>query len=141
MLLRFDPLRELDRFTERFWDGRYAPPMAMDAYRKDGEVRVEFDLPGVDPASIELDVETNVLTVKAERHWDHEGTEVIVHERPEGTFTRQLFLGDTLDTGRLEATYDHGVLRLLIPVAEEAKPRRIEVKATPTVEVKETTTA
>lgn len=138
MLLRFDPLRELDRFTERVFEGKYAPPMAMDAYRKDAQVTVEFDLPGVDPASIELNVEKNVLTVKAERHWDHAGAEAIVHERPEGTFSRQLFLGDTLDTGRLEATYDHGVLRLLIPVAEEAKPRRIEVKATPTVEVKET---
>lgn len=141
MLLRFDPLRELDRLTERFSDARYAPPMAMDAYRTDGHVRVEFDLPGVDPASIELNVEKNVLTVKAGRHWDREGTEVIVHERPEGDFTRRLFLGDTLDTERLEATYDHGVLRLLIPVAEEAKPRRIEVRATPSVEVKASTVA
>jgi HSP20 family protein len=119
-------------------------PMAMDAYRKGDRIRMEFDLPGVDPATIELTVEKNVLTVKAERHWDHDGAEVIVHERPEGALTRQLFVDDTLDAERLDASYDRGVLRLLIPVTEEAKPRRVEVKPAPTVErveVKGTTAA
>jgi HSP20 family protein len=134
MLLRFDPFRELDRLTERIFEGRYVAPMAMDAYRKGDHVRMEFDLPGVDPASIELTVEKNVLTVKAERHWDRDDAEVIVHERPEGALTRQLFVGDTLDTERLDASYDRGVLRVLIPVTEETKPRRIEVKPAPTVE-------
>lgn len=134
MLIRFDPFRELDRLTERLFEGRYAAPMAMDAYRKGDHVRVEFDLPGVDPASIELTVEKNVLTVKAERHWEDKGTEVIVRERPEGAFTRQLFLGESLDVDHLDASYEHGVLRLRIPVAEEAKPRRIEVNAAPTAE-------
>jgi HSP20 family protein len=120
--------------TERLFDGRHVAPMAMDAYRKGDHIRMEFDLPGVDPATIELTVEKNVLIVKAERHWDHDGAEVIVHERPEGALTRQLFVDDTLDTKRLDASYDRGVLRLLIPVTEEAKPRRVEVKPAPTVE-------
>jgi HSP20 family protein len=137
MLLRFDPFRDLDRLTERLFEGRYTAPMAMDAYRNGDHIRMEFDLPGVDPASIELTVDKNVLTVKAERHWDRDGAEVIVHERPEGALTRQLFVGDTLDTEHLEASYDRGVLRLVIPVTEEAKPRRIDVKPAPTVETVE----
>ncbi len=89
---------------------------------------VHFDIPGIDPESIELDVERNVLNVRAERHSPApEGAETVVAERPTGTFTRQLFLGDTLDTERIDATYDAGVLTLRIPVAEAAKPRRIQI--------------
>ena len=90
---------------------------------------MNFDLPGVDPSSIELTVEKNVLTVKAERHWTGEGAETLVCERPQGTFTRQLFLGDSLDAQHIEATYENGVLWLRIPVLESAKPRQIPVNA------------
>ena len=129
MLMRFDPFRELDQLSEQLWQGRRARPMPIDAYRVGEEFRVDFDLPGVDPDSIELTVEKNVLTVKAERHWDAaEGVETVVCERPQGTFTRQLFLGESLDTDRIEAGYKNGVLRLTIPVAEQAKARKIEVK-------------
>ena len=132
MLMRFDPFRDLDRVTQQLWGGgtqanRFAA-MPMDAYRQGEQFVVHFDLPGVDPSSIELTVDRNVLTVKAERRWSRaEGTEVVVSERPQGTFSRQLFLGDTLDAERIEAAYDQGVLTLRIPVAEAAKPRRIEV--------------
>jgi HSP20 family protein len=132
MLMRFDPFRELDRLTEQLFTGtptaRAPRSFPMDAYRRGEAFFVHFDLPGVDPATIELSVEKNVLTVSAERSWQPlDGDEVVVAERPRGTFTRQLFLGDTLDADALEASYDQGVLTLRIPVAEQAKPRKIEV--------------
>ena len=100
----------------------------MDAFRRGEEFIVQFDLPGVDPQSVELTVERNVLTVKADRAFDRqEGDELLVAERPEGTFARQLFLGDTLDADNVAATYENGVLTLTIPVAERAKPRRVEI--------------
>jgi HSP20 family protein len=132
MLMRTDPFRELDRLTQQFFgaNGTTARPavMPMDAYR-DGEMFVvHFDIPGVDPSSIDLDVERNVLTVKAERAVSApEGAEFQVAERPRGIFSRQLFLGDTLDAERIEASYDAGVLTLRVPVAEQAKPRKIEI--------------
>jgi len=128
MLMRFDPFREFDRLTQQAigTNGRPAV-MPMDAYRKGDEFVVHFDLPGVDPSSIELTVEKNVLTVSAERHWDSKDQEFIANERPQGSFSRQLFLGDTLDADHVEAGYDRGVLTLTIPVAEQAKPRKIEV--------------
>ncbi|NKX52252.1 Hsp20/alpha crystallin family protein, partial [Arthrobacter deserti] len=99
--------------------------MPMDAWREGDEFVVEFDLPGVDPASIDLDVERNVLTVRAERRARAgEDVEMVAAERPPGTFSRQLILGDTLDTGNVKASYDAGVLVLRIPVAEQAKPRK-----------------
>ena len=102
--------------------------MAMDAYRDGDRVVVHLDLPGVDPDSIELTVEKNVLTVTAERTWEpSEGQDVIVSERRQGRFTRQLFLGDSLDADRVEASYDRGVLTLTVPVTEQAKPRRVQV--------------
>jgi HSP20 family protein len=91
---------------------------------------VHFDLPGVDPASIDLTVEKNVLTVTAERHWARqEGDEITVSERPQGRFNRQLFLGESLDPEKIKANYDQGVLTLHIPVAERAKPRKVEISA------------
>jgi HSP20 family protein len=103
----------------------------MDAYRHGDKFFVHLDLPGVDPDSIDLTVEKNVLSVRAERSWrPAEGDEVVVSERPRGVFSRQLFLGDTLDTNRIEAGYDHGVLTITIPVAEQAKPRRVEIGGT-----------
>jgi HSP20 family protein len=102
--------------------------MPMDAYRGEDQFVVRFDLPGIDPASIDLTVEKNVLTVRAERSWQpDEGQEVIVQERPQGVFTRQLFLGEALDAEHVEASYNDGVLTLTIPVAEQAKPRKVNV--------------
>ncbi|MFF4211068.1 Hsp20/alpha crystallin family protein [Streptomyces sp. NPDC001796] len=129
MLMRTDPFRELDRLTQQVFGGAARPAaMQMDAYRSGDELVVHFDLPGVDPESIDLDVERHVLNVRAERRSAApEGADMLVAERPTGTFTRQLFLGDTLDTERIDASYDAGVLTLRIPVAEEAKPRRIQI--------------
>jgi HSP20 family protein len=102
--------------------------MAMDAYRDGDRVVVQLDLPGVDPESIELTIDRNVLTVTAERGWEaSEGQEIIVSERRQGRFTRQLFLGDSLDADKVAAKYDRGVLTLEVPVAEHDKPRRVPV--------------
>jgi HSP20 family protein len=132
MLMRTDPFRELDRFTQQvFGPGTWSRPtsMPLDAYRSGEEFVVAFDIPGVAPDAIELNVERNVLTVKAERRpVEHQG-ETQIAERPLGVFSRQLFLGDTLDTDRISADYEAGVLTLRIPVLEKAKPRRIEVTA------------
>jgi HSP20 family protein len=129
MLMRTDPFRELDRLTQQVFGPATRPSaMAMDAYRSGDEFFVHFDLPGIDPETIELDVERNVLNVRAERRSPApEGAELLVAERPAGSFTRQLFLGDTLDTERIDASYEAGVLTLRIPVAEQAKPRRIQI--------------
>jgi HSP20 family protein len=132
MLMRTDPFRELDRLTQQLLgtNGTTSRPavMPMDAYRHGEQFVVQFDLPGVDPSSIDLDVERNVLTVKAERTPTYgEDVELQVAERPRGVFTRQLFLGDTLDADRVEAQYDAGVLTLRLPIAEKAKPRKIEI--------------
>ncbi|MET8852005.1 Hsp20/alpha crystallin family protein [Amycolatopsis sp. NPDC004625] len=133
MLMRTDPFRELDRFTQQVFGtaGTWSKPaaMPMDAYRAGDEFVVSFDLPGVAADAIELDIERNVLTVKAERRPLPNGDDVQmqVSERPLGVFSRQLFLGDSLDTDRITADYEAGVLTLRIPVAEKAKPRRIEI--------------
>ena len=129
MLMRTDPFRELDRLTQQVLGTMERPAaMPMDAYRDGDAFVVEFDLPGIAPDSIDLTVERNTLTVRAERR-DHarDGQEMVVAERPCGTFSRQLFLGDALDTGRLEAAYDAGVLTVRIPVAEQAKPRKVQI--------------
>jgi HSP20 family protein len=129
MLMRTDPFREFDRLTQQML-GTAARPVAMpmDAYRKGDTFYVQFDLPGVKTDSIDLTVEQNVLTVRAQRAGlDVDDVEPIVTERPAGSFTRQVFLGETLDTDRLAADYTAGVLTLTIPVREAAKPRRVEV--------------
>ena len=128
MLMRTDPFRELDRFAQQV-AGTWSRPtsMPMDAYRNGDEFVVAFDLPGVAPDAIELNVERNVLTVKAERRPVKHDGEMQISERPLGVFSRQLFLGDTLDTDRISADYADGVLTLRIPVQEKAKPRRIEI--------------
>ncbi|MFC4948079.1 Hsp20/alpha crystallin family protein [Pseudonocardia sp. GCM10023141] len=137
MLMRTDPFRELDRLTAQMFGtttGTWSHPtaMAMDAYRAGDEFVACFDLPGVDPEAIELDVERNVLTIKAERRpvATDEQVEMQVAERPLGVFSRQLFLGDTLDTEHINAGYDAGVLTLRIPIAEKAKPRKIAITNT-----------
>jgi HSP20 family protein len=128
MLMRFDPFREFDRLAGSTQPGGRAPTMPMDAYRDGDHFVVHFDLPGVDPDAVELTVEKNVLTVSARRSWQPSNEqEVLVAERPYGTFSRQLFLGDSLDAGRVEARYDQGVLTISLPIAESAKPRKVEV--------------
>lgn len=130
MLMRTDQFRELDQLAQQVF-GTMARPtvMPMDAWRQGDVFVVEFDLPGVEPDSIDLDVERNVLTVKAERGRLSDEAETIATERPRGVFSRQLFLGDSLDVDRVEAAYRDGVLRLTIPVAEQAKPRKIEISS------------
>ena len=131
MLMRTDPFRDLDRFAQQMLgtNGTLARPsvMPMDAWRDGDTFHVEFDLPGVDPSSIDLDVERNVVTVRAERPNRASDAELIAAERPRGVFSRQLVLGDNLDTEHIEASYDTGVLTLAIPVAERAKPRKIAI--------------
>ncbi|GAA2746350.1 molecular chaperone Hsp18 [Terrabacter aerolatus] len=135
MLMRTDPIREsfrdLDRMTQLALGaaGTLARPsaMPMDAWRDGDTFHVELDLPGVDPASIDLDVERNVVTVRAERPTRASDADLVAAERPRGVFSRQLVLGDSLDTERIRASYDAGVLSLSIPVAEKAKPRKITV--------------
>ena len=129
MLMRTDPFRDFDRLTQQMFGTVTRPSvMPMDAYRKGHDFFVHFDLPGIDPDTIDLTVEQNVLTVKAERQpLGAEGAEMIVTERPSGIFTRQLFLGETLDADNIEAKYSAGVLTLTIPVSEAAKPRKVAV--------------
>ncbi len=130
MLMRFDPFRELDRLTKQVSGPGLLPTMAMDAYRHGDQVVVNFDLPGVDRDAIEVSVEKDVLTVRAERPIARgEGEEWLVAERPRGSFSRQLFLGQGLDADALEAQYDQGVLTVTVPVAEAAKPRRVEISS------------
>lgn len=129
MLLRTaDPFRDLDRLAQQVL-GTVARPavMAMDAWREGDRFVIEFDLPGVAKESIDLDVERNVLTVRAERVARNGEWEPLASERPRGLFSRQLVLGDNLDLERIDAGYADGVLRLVVPVAEKAKPRKIQV--------------
>jgi len=135
MLMRTDPFRDLDRLTEAMLGnslGTRARPavMPMTAYREDGTFVVHLDLPGVSVDSIDLTVEQNVLSVHAERKPPAgDSAERVVDERTYGVFSRQLFLGETLDTEQLTASYDGGVLTLTIPIAEKAKPRKVEISA------------
>jgi HSP20 family protein len=132
-LVRSDPFRDVDRLFQQLWSAQQSGPrpmtMPMDAYRKEDSFLLLLDLPGVAPDSIELTVEENVLTISAERPAPPggEGVESVIAERTFGIFTRQVVLGKTLDSERIEAAYERGVLTVAIPVAEQAKPRRIEV--------------
>ena len=129
MLLRTtDPFRDFDRLTQQIFGTTNRPAvMPMDAWREGDRFVIEFDLPGVSKDSIDLDVERNVLTIRAERVARNGDWEALASERPRGVFSRQLVLGDNLDLERIEAGYSDGVLRLVVPVAEKAKPRKIEV--------------
>ncbi|MFF7241878.1 Hsp20/alpha crystallin family protein [Streptomyces collinus] len=134
MLMRTDPFRELDRLAQQMMGpGTWSRPsaMPMDAYREGDEYVVAFDLPGVSPEAIDIDVERNMLTVKAERRpaAKSDSVQMELSERPLGAFSRQIVLADTLDTERIEADYDAGVLTLRIPIAERAKPRKIAIGA------------
>ena len=132
MLMRTDPFRELDRLTQQLMSpGTWTRPstMAMDAYREGDEYVVAFDLPGVSTEAIDIDVERNMLTVRAERRPVAKADDVQMElsERPLGVFSRQLVLADTLDTEHIKADYESGVLTLRIPIAERAKPRKITI--------------
>ncbi len=132
MLLRWDPFRELDRLADEVWKGADMGPMRipMDAVRTGDKVEMHFELPGLDPDRISVDVDRNVLTVSGERTVSSErkeGEEVLVRERRHGTFMRQVTLGENLDAEKLEAHYDDGVLTVSVPVTEQAKSRRVEI--------------
>nr|WP_276584649.1 HSP20 family small heat-shock protein [Brevibacterium permense] len=133
IMMRTDPFREVERLSREIFGatGTTARPvmMPMDAWRDGDTFRVELDLPGINPDDIDLDVENNVVTVKAERPALDHGESSVAAERPRGTFSRQLVLGDNLDTSTITANYDAGVLTLSIPVAESAKPRRIAINS------------
>jgi HSP20 family protein len=128
MVMRFDRFREIEGLMEEMQAGRRAPRLLMDAYRRGDDFIVHFDLPGIDADSIDLTTEENVLTVSAQRTYEpEEGDEILVSERPQGKFSRQLFLGEGLDREAITASYDQGVLTVKVPMAERAKPRRIEI--------------
>jgi HSP20 family protein len=128
MLMRTDPFRDLDRWTQQVLGTAARPAvMPLDAWREGEQFIVELDLPGVRGDSLGLDVERNVLTVHAERPGIDQSREMVSAERPRGVFSRQLFLGDNLDADQIQASYHDGVLRLAIPIAEKAKPRRIKI--------------
>ncbi|HVC13632.1 MAG TPA: Hsp20/alpha crystallin family protein [Acidimicrobiales bacterium] len=132
MLMRFEPFRVFDHATEEFRTGNRAQLVPMDAYRRGDEFKVRLDLPGADPGSVELTVEKDVLTVRATRTWvPAEDDQVQVTERVQGEFTRQLFLGESLDREKISAVYEDGVLTITIPVVEQAKPRKVEVTHAP----------
>lgn len=132
MLLRnTDPFRDFDRLTQQLLGSTNRPAvMPMDAWREGESFVIELDVPGVSPETIDIDVERNVLTVRAERVPRNGDWEMLASERAKGAFSRQLVLGDNLDLDRIEADYDAGVLRLVVPVAEKAKPRKIEIGTT-----------
>ncbi|MEU4837394.1 Hsp20/alpha crystallin family protein [Nocardia testacea] len=129
MLMRTDPFRDLDRLTQQVFGTPARPAaMPMDAWREGDDFLVELDLPGIDPDSLDLDVERNVVTVRASRPELDPGRAMLAAERTRGVFSRQLFLGENLDTNAIRADYRDGVLRLVIPISEQAKPRKIEIE-------------
>ena len=133
-VLRFDPFgdpfRQMDRLTSQLLSGTRTPMgMPMDVWQTDEGFHVCLDLPGVDPDSVDITTERNTLTIKAERRAEYEdGQNVLIAERPQGTFTRQLQLGDTVDTENIQASYSEGVLHLTLPMTQAAQPRRVQVR-------------
>lgn len=130
MLANRDPFREFDHLLQRIGtrptDAR--PSLPMDAYRRDGEVWIHFDLPGVDPTAIELDIDKSVLTVAASRGWEKdENDQILVHERMTGDYERRIQLSEDLDPDNVEASFNRGVLTLRIPEVEKPKPRKITI--------------
>lgn len=129
-MIQTDPFRDLDTLFSRL-SSRQASSggvMPMDAFRRGSDVWVHIDLPGVKAESLDITVERNVLTIAAERTWQRqEGDQAYFGERYRGTFRRQIQLGDGLDLQNLEADLHDGVLTIRIPVAEQAKPRKVEV--------------
>lgn len=129
MFVRTDPFRDLDRLTQQVFGTAARPAfMPMDAWKDGDTFRIQLDLPGIDRDSIQIDVERNVMTIRADRPMTEGTHELLASERPRGVFSRQIVLGDTLDLDRIDAEYADGVLSLAIPVSESAKPRRIEIR-------------
>lgn len=131
-MMRIDPFREFDRLSQQMLRGTLSRPvgLTMDAWKEGDEFVVEFDIPGVDSSRIDLDIERNVLTLRTERGGRAgENAEIIAEERPQGSFSRQVILSDNLDSDAAKASYDAGVLTVRIPVADQAKPRRIEISS------------
>lgn len=131
MAIGYDPFREFEQLTQQLISGGRAPrSFPMDAYRRGDEFYVHLDLPGVDPGSIEITVEAGTLSITAERRFEQkQGDEIIVSERPQGRFSRDLRVGTAIDVDRIDADYENGVLTLALPVSERAKPRTIQVQA------------
>lgn len=128
MLMRFETFRGYDRFTEELLSQRRVRQIPVDAYRRGNDFKVVLDLPGVDPGSIELTIEKDILDVRATRTWaPAEGDQVQMTERAQGDFSRQLFLGESMDREHITASYENGVLTATIPVADEAKARKVEI--------------
>lgn len=126
-MLRFDPLRDLDRLTRETRERTTPTVMAFDAVRDEDSVILYFDVPGISADDLEVSVERNELMITATRMWRDDDKETLVTERPQGSFTRRVMLSDALDTDRLEANLSDGVLELTIPVSEKSKPRKIDV--------------
>ncbi|HYY21208.1 MAG TPA: Hsp20/alpha crystallin family protein [Thermoleophilaceae bacterium] len=131
MAISFDPFRELEELRQQLVSGGRTPrSFPMDAYRRGDDFFVHLDLPGVNPDSIDVTVEGQTLTVTAERRFEQrEGDQLLVSERPQGSFSRQLRLGASIDAESIAATYEDGVLTLTLPVAARAKPRRVEIRS------------
>jgi HSP20 family protein len=131
MAISYDPFRELDQLAQQLMSGGRSPrSFPMDAYRRGDDFFVHLDLPGVDPSSIDITVEGANITISAERRFNQqEGDDILVSERPQGRFSRDLRVGTRIDSEGIEAGYDGGVLTLRLPVAAEAKPRRVEVRS------------
>ncbi|TYL54179.1 Hsp20/alpha crystallin family protein [Agromyces mariniharenae] len=136
MAMYWDPFRELDRLAAGMLDSRQGPRvMPIDLHRDGDHYVLSADLPGVDPGSIDVDVDGQLLTIRAERTLRSDSdVQWLAHERPSGSFLRQLTLGDGLDTAAISAHYDNGVLSVVIPVSERAKPRKVEVQSAPNSE-------
>ncbi len=130
MAIGYDPFREFEQLTQQLVSGGRAPrSFPMDAYRRGDDFFVHLDLPGVNPESIDVTVEGGGLTVTAERRFEQkEGDEIVVSERPQGRFTRELRLGTSIDSENIAARYEDGVLTLTLPVAQQARPRKVEIK-------------
>ena len=126
MLMRTDPFRQWDRFSDQS-GGVFSAP--LDAYRLGDVVTVQFDLPGVDPDSVDLQIERGELRLNARRRVTApEGAQYLIRERADAVVTRRLMLGDVLDVDHVDAEYHDGVLTLRIPLSESAKPRRVDIR-------------
>ena len=129
MAMLFDPFRELDRVASSLLDSRQGPRLMPIDLHKDGDLYIlNADLPGIDPGSVDVDVDGQLLTIRAERTAHGADVKWLAHERPSGSFLRQLNLGDGIDTEHISANYDNGVLSVMIPVSEKAKPRKVAVQ-------------
>ena len=125
----FDVLSQFDRLASSVFDTARAPRlMPVDLFRDGDSYVLSADMPGIDPATVDVDVDGQLLTIRAERHAPSEQVQWLAHERPYGSYMRQFTLGDGVDAERITANYEHGVLSVIVPMAERAKPRKIQVE-------------